>query len=136
MASDRVSELQVSKEEQLLCLWLKAMAKIGIPVKPRQLLDAVEDILKKYRRPSPFTEGRPERNATHIFEKPETLSIARSLVTERAIRRWHNDLKQHIIQQTGNTDMLKDPSRMINGDESGFQTNPVTSLVTWPKGSK
>jgi hypothetical protein len=71
-----------------------------------------------------------------LIRKPEALGIGQSLVTERAIKKWHHDLEQHIIEQIGNTDLLKDPKRIINGDESGFQTNPVTSLVIGPKGFK
>ncbi|XP_063215686.1 uncharacterized protein LOC134527184 isoform X4 [Bacillus rossius redtenbacheri] len=37
----------VLQEENLLVLWLKAMAKEGMPVEPRQLLDSVEEIIKK-----------------------------------------------------------------------------------------
>ncbi|XP_039297928.1 uncharacterized protein LOC120354627 [Nilaparvata lugens] len=132
-------------EEELLCLWLKAMAKKGIPVEPRQLLDAVEEIMKKDGRQNPFNEGRPGRKWIDLFfkrhpdislRKPEALGIGRSLVTEKSIRKWHDDLKQYIIEITGNTDLLDDPKRILNGDESGFQTNPVTSLVIGPKGFK
>lgn len=135
----------VLQEENLLVLWLKAMAKKGMPVEPRQLLDSVEEIIKKDGRPSPFTEGRPGRKWLDLFfkrhpdvslRKPEALGVARSFVTEHAIREWHDNLHKYIIDETGNDNLLKDPSRIINGDESGFQTNPVTSLVIGPKGLK
>lgn len=121
------------------------MAKKGIPVEPRQLIDAVQEVIKRDGRPSPFTEGRPGRKWLDLFfkrhpsislRKPEALGIARGLVTERAIREWHHNLESYIIEETGNNDLLKDPSRILNGDESGFQTNPVTSLVIGPKGFK
>lgn len=133
------------QEENLLVSWLKAMAKKGIPIEPRQLTDAVQEVIKRDGRPSPFTEGRPGRKWLDLFfkrhpsislRKPESLGIARGLVTERAIREWHQNLESYIIDETGNNGLLKDPSRILNGDESGFQTNPVTSLVIGPKGFK
>ena len=79
------------------------MAKKGVPVEPRQLLDAVEEILKNDGRPNPFTDGRPGKKWLELFlkrhpdislRKLETLGIGRALVTERAIREWHDNLRK------------------------------------------
>uniref|UniRef100_A0A6P7F6U6 Uncharacterized protein LOC114325318 n=1 Tax=Diabrotica virgifera virgifera TaxID=50390 RepID=A0A6P7F6U6_DIAVI len=56
-----------SDEENLLVCWLKGMPKKGISVEPRQLIDAVQEVIKKDRRPSPFTRGRPGRKWLDIF---------------------------------------------------------------------
>lgn len=133
------------QEEILLATWIKAMAKKGMPVEARQVVASVEAIVKSDGRATTFKDYKPGRKWLELFlkrhpdlslRKPEAVGIARSLVTERAIRNWHGNLKQYIIDETGDATLLDDPKRILNADESGFQTNPGTSLVLGPKGFK
>ncbi|KAF2879146.1 hypothetical protein ILUMI_27032 [Ignelater luminosus] len=55
------STILTNAEEELLVLWLKAMAKKGIPVSVRQVQDAVQQIIQEDNRKTSFTNDRPGR---------------------------------------------------------------------------
>jgi len=57
-------------------------------------------------------------------------------VTDESIRAWHGNLKSYIEEHADDLDLLLDPSRIINSDESGFIINSKTGLVLGPKGEK
>ncbi|KAF2883014.1 hypothetical protein ILUMI_23152 [Ignelater luminosus] len=139
------STILTNAEEELLVLWLKAMAKKGIPVSVRQVQDAVQQIIQEDNRKTSFTNDRPGRKWVQLFfmrhpdvslRKAEVIGVPRALVTERAIRKWHGDLYKYVIEEVGDPDLLMDPTRILNGDETAFQTNPTTSTVIGPTGFK
>lgn len=49
------------------------------------------------------------------------------------MRKWHANLKEYLVAE-GVADILEDPERIINADESGFQTGPSSGLVLGPRG--
>ncbi|CAK1583497.1 unnamed protein product [Parnassius mnemosyne] len=130
------------QEEKLLCKWINASAKKGIPLKKEQLLDAVQNIIKSDNRPNPF-KGKPpgrkwfsgflKRNPDIAQRHAESINSARSRVTEEGLRRWHSKLKEFLISQDVQ-DILEDPDRILNCDESGFHITPDSGLVLGPRG--
>lgn len=66
---------------------------------------------------------------------PEAVTVASARVSEDDIRRWfdtvRNYLKSHNLD-----DILMDPSRILNGDESGFSIQPACKRVIATKGKK
>ncbi|KAL4702590.1 hypothetical protein ACJJTC_016066 [Scirpophaga incertulas] len=54
-------------------------------------------------------------------------------VTEVSIRLWYRDLKTFLAQE-GHLDVLEEPKRIFNGDESGFSLCLKTGKVPGPKG--
>lgn len=54
---------------------------------------------------------------------------------EEYIRKWFRDLKTY-SSETDNENILLDPSRILNGDETSFKLCPQTGKVIGPKGWK
>ena len=65
---------------------------------------------------------------------PEVLQKKRD-VSEKNIRQWFDSVKEYAVEY-GIEDVLDDPRRILNTDESGFPLCPKTSRVIAPKGSK
>lgn len=133
-----------TQEESLLKTWIIAMAKKGFPVNKEMVVDTVKKIITEENRPNPFKDNTPGRKWFSSFLKrhpdltarhAESINISRSLVTETALRKWHANLKQYLVAE-GVADILEDPERIINADESGFQTSPSSGLVLGPRGFK
>lgn len=129
-------------EETLLKTWILAMAKKGFPVNKEMVIDTVKHIMESDARPNPFKDNKPGKKWFSSFlnrhqeisvRHAESINMARSLVTEAAIRKWHADLKQYLVSE-GAQDILEDPERIINSDESGFQCSPSSGLVLGPVG--
>ena len=63
----------------------------------------------------------------------EPVSKARALVTEHHLRSWFEELRAY-IREKGMEDILEDPNRFINADESNFMLCSRTGKVLGPKG--
>lgn len=133
-----------SEEEHQLCEWLKELARKGFPQKKNELLDTVEKILTAQKRTTIFKDNRPgqkwymnflKRHPDLALREPEGLSKARAIITENQIRKWFDSLEEYLIsiKQEG---ILKDPRRVLNGDETAFSMCPKTGRVLAPKGWK
>lgn len=130
------------KEELLLAKWINANAKKGIPITKECLLETVSQIIQDDGRKNPFTNGVPGRKWFQSFMKrhpdlaqrhAESINSARSRVTEESLRKWHFDLREFLIKENAE-DILGDPDRIINADESAFNICPTSGLVLGPKG--
>lgn len=138
------SSILTEEEEQLLIRWITACAKKGFPLSKRLLCETVQDIVKTDNRSTPFNDGLPGKTWFNAFLKrhpqisqrqAESINTARACVTEEAIRKWHEEIRSYLISENA-VNILEDPSRILNSDESGFATNPKTGLVLGPKGMK
>ncbi|XP_033220991.1 uncharacterized protein LOC117175391 [Belonocnema kinseyi] len=65
------------------------------------------------------------RHPEIVLKHTEVLSKARAAVTEEKIREWFLEAKDYLTEEEA-LDILKDPSRMYNLDETGVQTCPKT----------
>lgn len=129
-----------SEEESLLEKWIFHVAKAGFPVSKDQLLDSVQVLLNKSKRETVFTDNRPGRKWYQAFirrhplvveKECQNLTSARANVTEEGLRRWFDEVHRY-LRDTGNADILNDPSRIYNMDESGFYLNPKPGKVIIP----
>lgn len=132
------------EEEESLVQWLSELAKCGFSRKKDDLLNTVQKIMKDDKRPNPFTNDRPGRKWYDLFIKrhpilnervPEGISKGRAVVTEEYIRKWFSDLKKYLTEINA-IDLLEDPRRILNGDETSFSVCPKTGKVIAPKGWK
>ncbi|KAI4464058.1 mediator of rna polymerase ii transcription subunit 17 [Holotrichia oblita] len=57
------------------------------------------------------------------------------IFTEKDIRKWFLEIETY-INETNLGDDIMDPSRVYNGDETGFQICPKTGKVYTAKGAK
>lgn len=130
------------QEELLLTRWINANAKKGIPITKERLLETVSQIIQEDGRKNPFNSGVPGRKWFNSFLRrhpdiaqrhAESINSARSRVTEESLRKWHSDLKEFLTTENAE-DILNDPDRIINADESGFNVCPSSGLVLGPKG--
>ncbi|XP_039278790.1 uncharacterized protein LOC120350267 [Nilaparvata lugens] len=133
----------LSKEEELkLATWLEDLAKSGFPRKPDDLLNSVQQIVKATKKERPFVDGRPGKKWYENFMRhhpqlvrktPESLTKGRALITEELIRKWFRELEEY-LDEIGQKDILKEPDRILNGDETSFSMCPKTGKVIAPKG--
>ncbi|KAJ8927279.1 hypothetical protein NQ314_020282 [Rhamnusium bicolor] len=65
----------------------------------------------------------------------EGISKARAVVTEESIRSWFKDLNE-FLDKNHCKEIMKNPQRVFNGDESGFMLCPKTGKVLAPRGWK
>lgn len=115
-----------------------------IPFEKNDLLDTVQKIIKTEKRDNPFKDDRPGRTWLRLFFKrnpylslreAETISKGRAVVTKNSIKKWFHDLESFLIEN-GHNDILLDPDRIMNGDETSFSLCPKTGKVVAPKGFK
>ncbi|XP_071056510.1 uncharacterized protein [Onthophagus taurus] len=131
-------------EEETLVKWICSVADAGFTVTRLQLLDSVQMLLKKLNRLNKFTKNRPGRKWYKCFLRrhpiiserlTQNLTKARSEVTEQKIRNWFNEVTDH-FKAKNIEDVLKDPSRIFNLDETAFFMAPKGIKCLMRKGEK
>lgn len=77
-----------TEEEQRLEEWIVAKAKLGVPVCPEEVKNAVQKVLKDAPRPNKFTDDRPGNKWLKLFltRHPDITKRKCVEVTEDAIR--------------------------------------------------
>ncbi|KAG5896444.1 hypothetical protein JTB14_022523 [Gonioctena quinquepunctata] len=78
-----------------------------------------------------FLKRHPEIS----LREAESINKARALITEESIRKWFNNLQSYLYDENL-MEVMEDPRRVSNGDESGFSLCPKTGKVLAPKGWK
>lgn len=130
--------------EKKLVEWLVNISKCGFPVKKQDLLDTVQKIIRDGGFKNKFKDDRPghkwfvkflARNNEVSLKNAEGINKARAQVTEESIRLWFRELEEY-LDSIHQKDILDDPKRIFNGDESGFALCPKTGKVLGPRGFK
>lgn len=133
-----------SKEEQCLVRWISELGRKGFPRKLEDLVSSVQKFLDANPRPNPFKNNRPgngwikaflRRNPQVRHRQSEAVSAASACVTEADIRKWFSEVGAY-FKEKDLSEVLKNPSRVFNGDETGFQICPATGRVLAEKGTK
>lgn len=131
-------------EEEEIVRWLIDLAKCGFPRKKEELLDSVQKIALDAKRWTPFKNGRPGEKWYKLFlnrhpelalREPEGETKGRSCITEEYVRKWFSNLHEY-LQQIDAEDVMTDPTRILNGDETGFALCPKSGKILAPKGWK
>lgn len=65
----------------------------------------------------------------------EHVTAASAGISQNNIKKWFNDIYNYLTEE-GLCDILNDPTRIFNGDETGFTLCPKTKNVLAPKGAK
>ncbi|KAJ8914047.1 hypothetical protein NQ315_017566 [Exocentrus adspersus] len=99
--------------EKKIADWAINIAKCGFPISKTDLMEAVAKIATD-------TEG---------------INKARALITEEHVRSWFCGLRKY-MEDNNFQDVLEDPSRIFNGDVSGFSLCSKSGKVLGPKGWK
>lgn len=73
------------------------MAKCDLPIRRRDLLETVAQIVKKSGKPTPFKEGKPEEKGYRYFLRRH--QDTKAVVTEEMIGNWFTRLKEFLDEQ-------------------------------------
>lgn len=131
-------------EEAELEKWLYRMAETGFPVTMDQLLDNVRDLITNLNRKTPFKEDRPGRKWLLLFKRrhPEitsrlaqNLSRSRATLTKESLQGWFRDIQLY-LSKNNLLDVVSDPKRVFNMDESAFFLSPTPGKVLVNRNSR
>lgn len=132
------------EEEKILVVWAITSCKAGFPVTKDDLLNSVQHFVKEQKRETPFVDDRPgrkwyasflKRNPELAIRTPQNLTASRALLTEAKLVSWYKEVDSY-IQDHNLTDILQDPHRIFNADETAFHMNPKGNVVLAERGTK
>lgn len=130
--------------EKRIANWVLNLAKCGFPIKKAELMETVTKIAIENGKIDQFLNKKPgerwyknflKRNPEISVREAESINKARATITEEFIRSWFREL-QNFLKENHIEDVMTDPSRIYNGDESGFSLCPKTGKVLAPRGYK
>ncbi|XP_063215801.1 uncharacterized protein LOC134527237 [Bacillus rossius redtenbacheri] len=132
------------EEESMLVQWALSLCKAGFPITIDDLQNSVQQLSKELRRPFPFKDGRPgrkwctsflKRNPGLTLRTAQNLTSSRAAVSQEQISAWFREVYKY-LEENKLEDVLSDPRRIFNGDESAFFLNPKGNKVLAKKGDK
>lgn len=133
-----------AEEEGLIVNWVKQLAERGFPVSKEQLLYTMSKLVTELGRVNKFKnnvpgrhwyEGFLSRNPSISERVAQALTTARIGATEEKIRSWFDRVHLY-LEQNNQLEILEDPSRIFNCDESAFYLCPKGIGVLVNKGAK
>lgn len=136
------SSVLTKEEENVLVQWMLAFAGRRFPITKQYLLESVQKIMIDQKRENPFTDNKPGRTWFESFLKrnPEirektaqNITKARDDVTEDDIIKWFKEVDEY-LEEKGLKEVLEDPSRIFNADESAFFLTPKQDKVLAKRG--
>lgn len=140
------STVLTKAEETVLVDYCKLMASVGYPLIGYQLLAEVKKVLDHDGRPTPFKNNLPGKDWFKGFcnrhlditqRNAMTLGHQRAIINKEMIQGWFVNLEEFLRREVpGRKDLVKDPRRIFNADESGFPLCVNTGKVLTPKGAR
>lgn len=122
--------------------WIKESAAVGDPRTPKQIRNAAGKLCslsaRKFKHKIParsFVRNFTNRNKGLSFRKPQSVTRAAATVTPHDIQENIKKVRSYLIEN-GFGHILNDPKAFGNGDETGYELNPVPSTVVTSTGSK
>ncbi|KAJ8314823.1 hypothetical protein KUTeg_006973 [Tegillarca granosa] len=125
-------------EEEMIANYVSEMALRGMGLGPSDIIDLVQEFLKKEKRKAPFKDNRPSytwyygfmgRHFNKLEKRKETLlEASRSKVTPQAMDNWFDKYRKFFSDR----DMLDKPERILNADEIGFTMGSKAGNVIGP----
>ncbi|KAL7288853.1 hypothetical protein TKK_0016825 [Trichogramma kaykai] len=122
------------EEEKRIVQWIIDKAAIGYPMRPKIVKESVKKLLISLGGKSSFTSGDKwiklfiKRYKELKLKNAEVLCKLRAAVTEDMLRQWFIHVDKY-CQKEKISDVLKDPKRIFNMDETGVQLCPKTGKV-------
>ena len=123
-----------------ICLYFRIPFHIGYGRSRQELANTVKRILDDDERKTPFRDNRPGRSWLNVFFRrhPELslrTTIQCATISPEKINRWFDNLKQYAENEVGDKDLLNEPTRIYNADETGVSLCQKGSQVVGLKGS-
>lgn len=131
-------------EENTLAEWIIESAKRGFPQTLLSIRQGGANISKQFAREKTFKNQLPTYKWAKAFlkrhpeltqRKPERLSGASATVRPEDLLGYHYCMTE-FFESNNLTSVLADPRRMIGGDETSFEYNPIPRKVVVAAGSK
>ena len=146
MARNKGPPTKLSTElENRIEHWIKHMARIGYGQSRTDILDKVEELLNKLNVKKMFGDSNRlsikwytlfmARHPDLRMRMTSAISRARCDVSYENLKYWFNELKDYLAQ-VKHANLLEDPSRLYNCDETGFLLVPKTKKVIASKHDK
>ena len=127
--------------EQRVYEWIVRMSAVGYGQTKQDVLNKVAELVTKLEIKTKWENGRPSEKWYRLFMKRHSdltlrntmaLSRSRASVSFDNILSWFRELEGFLVT-TGNFDILEDPTRIYNCDETGFPFSPKTAKVLTKK---
>ncbi|XP_055377922.1 uncharacterized protein LOC129609824 [Condylostylus longicornis] len=131
-------------EEQTLVKWILDLASRGFPVTKSQLLQSVSKLAENINRPNKFKNGMPgkfwykgflNRNPNISERVSQTLTTGRANVTAESLKKWFQSVSNYFENFSELKQVLSNPERIFNCDETAFFLCPKGNKVLAQKGS-
>ncbi|XP_044753622.1 chaetoglobosin A biosynthesis cluster protein C-like [Coccinella septempunctata] len=131
-------------EEEMLVRWISDCVIKGFPQRKEDLQASVKNFLDENPRPNPFKDNLPgdgwyksflRRHPVLTERQSEGVTPSSANVSESDIRGWFTNIENY-LKENDLFQILEDPSRIFNADETNFQLCPKTKTVIAPKGSR
>ncbi|KAI4464223.1 hypothetical protein MML48_3g00003013 [Holotrichia oblita] len=133
-----------SEEEATLEEWILTSYRKGFPLRKLDIQMSVKDFLDSKPRENPFQDNLPGEGWYRAFLKrhpalthrtPEAVTSASSVVSEADIRKWFSSVEEY-LKSKNQDHILKNPTRVFNGDETCFYLCPKNFKVIAPRGAR
>jgi len=131
-------------EEQRIAEWCVHMARIGYGRTRQVVLHTVKTILDEDKRPNPFHDNKPghawldgffNRNPQLTVQTKIQLGKERAIINAEKIKMWFSNFKTYIENEVKDPDLLSDPTRIYNADETCVNFSLKGSQVIGVKGA-
>jgi hypothetical protein len=131
-------------EETLLVTWIRESLRKGFPQRKEDLQASVHHFLEANPRQNPFKDNHPgegwykgflRRHQELTERQPEAVTLASTNVSEADIRSWFQQIETY-LKEEDLFQILDDPIRVFNSDETNFQLCPKTKKVIAPRGTR
>lgn len=132
------------EEEQSLVNWILESHKKGFPRRKEDIQASVKRFLDAVVRKTPFKNNVPgkhwyeaflRRHPILVLRTSEAVTSASANVAEADIRKWFGQIENY-LKEKKYFSILKDPTRVFNGDETCFLFCPKIGKVIAPLGAK
>ncbi|KAJ8933907.1 hypothetical protein NQ314_013707 [Rhamnusium bicolor] len=133
-----------SEKQNLLESRIIESYKKVFPKRRDDIQASVKAFLDKHPRPNPFKYNLPgehwyqfflRRHKTLTNRTPEAVTNASGNVSETDIRKWFENI-EHYLNEKDYFNILEDPTRVYNGDETYFTLCPKEDKVIAPRDAK
>ncbi|KAJ8944633.1 hypothetical protein NQ318_004720 [Aromia moschata] len=138
------SPVLTNGEEDILVQWFIENAQKGFPRRKEDLQISVKHFLDKNPRKNPFKNNLPNEGWYKAFLRrhpeiatrtSESVTLSSANVTEKDIKKWFENIETY-LKTKSYFDILSDPTRIQNGDETCFNLCPKNTKVLAPVGCK
>lgn len=138
------SPILTAEEESSLCKWITVCVKKGFPRRKENIISSVKELLDQVPRKNPFKNNTPgdgwfkaflRRHPELLSRTSEGVTAASSSVSESDIKKWFTLISDYLTEEEY-ANVLHDPTRIFNGDETNFQLCPKGHKVIAPRGTR